>query len=282
MSDKISICGMAKNEDCYIEEWVNHYLALGVNHIFIYDNNDSPSKVMKSLECDQVTIIPVNGFETLKQLGYQSGAYIKCYRQHSQEYGWMGFFDIDEFFTINTVKPDNTSYTIGELLSLPKFNDADVLHTNWRYYGDNDLIYNDGRGVKERFINPAPIDVRYAQQFPENRHVKSFIRTNKPFVEINCHTGFYPNCVCKHIDGYNTDAYSCFNNYSYGTAQVSHYGTKTITEFIARKILNMHRASCGLLNNPEDRIKWFFNVNSHTPEKDAIANKVLEQWRKVH
>ena len=269
---------MAKNEDSYIEEWIQHYLTLGVDHLYIYDNNDTQSKLMKSLECDKITIIPLCGFESLKNIGYQAGAYIKCYQKYNKDYEWIGFFDIDEFFTINERPESGEPYMIGDYLSLSKFCDADVIHTNWRYYGDNDLIYNDGRGVKERFVNPAPLDVRYAQSFPENRYVKSFIRSKRPFQEINCHTGFFPNCVCKHVDGYKTDAYSCFNNYTFESAQVSHYGTKTITEFIARKILNMHRASCNLLNNPVDRMRWFFNVNKHSPEKDKIADFVLSKW----
>lgn len=35
---KTSICLLAKDEDLYIEEWVNHYINLGFEHIYIYDN----------------------------------------------------------------------------------------------------------------------------------------------------------------------------------------------------------------------------------------------------
>ena len=36
----VVVCAMAKNEHKYINEWVAHYLGLGVDKIYIYDNDD--------------------------------------------------------------------------------------------------------------------------------------------------------------------------------------------------------------------------------------------------
>ena len=36
---KIALVCIAKNEDDYIEEWVNYHLKLGFSKIFIYENN---------------------------------------------------------------------------------------------------------------------------------------------------------------------------------------------------------------------------------------------------
>ena len=38
---KVYVCALAKNEHLYINEWVNHYVKLGVDKIFIFDNDDS-------------------------------------------------------------------------------------------------------------------------------------------------------------------------------------------------------------------------------------------------
>ena len=42
---RIVICAMAKNEHRYINEWVKHYVDLGIDTIYLYDNDnlDTPS-----------------------------------------------------------------------------------------------------------------------------------------------------------------------------------------------------------------------------------------------
>ena len=37
---KICLCSIGKNENLYIEEFINYYKKLGYNKIFLYDNND--------------------------------------------------------------------------------------------------------------------------------------------------------------------------------------------------------------------------------------------------
>ena len=37
---KTALCAIAKNENLYIREWVEHYKNIGVSKIFLYDNND--------------------------------------------------------------------------------------------------------------------------------------------------------------------------------------------------------------------------------------------------
>ena len=37
---KIAVCTMGKTENLYAKEFINYYLKLGVNHIYILDDND--------------------------------------------------------------------------------------------------------------------------------------------------------------------------------------------------------------------------------------------------
>ena len=37
---EVVICAMAKNEHKYINEWVAHYVKLGIDKIYLYDNDD--------------------------------------------------------------------------------------------------------------------------------------------------------------------------------------------------------------------------------------------------
>ncbi|MHA4846221.1 glycosyltransferase family 2 protein [Flavitalea antarctica] len=38
---KVGICCIAKNEDRYLDEWVEHHLQIGVTRFYIYDNEST-------------------------------------------------------------------------------------------------------------------------------------------------------------------------------------------------------------------------------------------------
>ena len=42
---KICLCVIAKNENLYVKEYIEHYKKIGYNKIFIYDNNDKNGKI---------------------------------------------------------------------------------------------------------------------------------------------------------------------------------------------------------------------------------------------
>ena len=41
---KVCLCAIAKNENLYIREFIEHYKKIGYNNIFIYDNIDTKEK----------------------------------------------------------------------------------------------------------------------------------------------------------------------------------------------------------------------------------------------
>ena len=167
----IAVVAIAKNEELYIEEWFNAYRKIGVNHFYIFDNNDEGNTALAELvklnQYTDVSLIDVRGPEKLKKYGYQFGCYKMAYDQLSKDYDYMGFFDIDEFLYLN-------DKTIPDWLAEHKeFDDTDVIKFNWLYYGDNGLVHYDNRPVQERFKEPCPIDTKYAQNFPEDYYVKA-------------------------------------------------------------------------------------------------------------
>ena len=41
MKYKTIICAILKDETPYLEEWIKHHLAIGVEHFVLYDNNSA-------------------------------------------------------------------------------------------------------------------------------------------------------------------------------------------------------------------------------------------------
>ena len=56
---KTALVCIAKNEDHYIDEWIEYYLKLGIDHIFIYQNDWRYKKTTKYI--DKLTLIEFDG-----------------------------------------------------------------------------------------------------------------------------------------------------------------------------------------------------------------------------
>ena len=79
---RIVVCAMAKNEHKYINEWVKHYINLGFDELFIYDNDDLDKPYIKDFidtkYLDKVVIKNIRGQHRLKlQHDIYTGFYIK-------------------------------------------------------------------------------------------------------------------------------------------------------------------------------------------------------------
>lgn len=272
-NSKVAICAVAKDEGPYIKEWVGHYLGLGVSHIYIYDNNDADTADMELVAGPHVTVIPLRGQSALEAMGRQAGVYGDAYRRYGHLYGWMGFFDIDEFVDIDGMD-------IPTFLSQPLYAGTSVVRLHWRYYGDNGLVHYEDRPVQERFREPAPVDVKYADlRNAENRYVKSFARTGLPEMQADVHSPRYFGAACRDATGHFQYASRTVEDIVLASARVRHYGTKTIEEYIRRRIPNgvdsVNGAAGGATIPAKDRLDWFFNVNDVTEEKLAVIDEML-------
>ena len=268
-NNKVAVCCIAKNEDLYADEWLNHYRKLGVSHFYWLDNNDCKTEKIAEIENQKdVTVIPLNGINALVKIGHQKGAYQYVYDKYGKEYEWLGFLDLDEFVDI-----DN-NMTLPELLSQTMFKGTTSVSMHWRYYGDNGLVRYDERPLAERFKEAAPIDVKYATDKDENRYIKSFVRTMLP-VKCGVHTSKFYGSVNKLADGSIREPFEDIGEVNVNVARIKHYGTKTIEEYIKRKCLNINRAT-GLNSIPsKERLDWFFNVNEVTEEKLQVIREML-------
>ena len=264
---KVAVCAIGRLENRYAVEWVEHYNALGVDKIFIYDNNR-----VEDGELFQDVLQPYieAGFvEVVYFDGLQKDAYEKCYRDHSDEYEWIGFFDFDELVCIEKCN-DIHNFMDGY--------EADVVSLNWMTMTDSGLTHYDERPMAERFTQGT------GEDFEINRHVKSFVRSGINGISFNDpHIPNAPVLQCENVLHERIEQIPVQPKVIHGVAYIKHYNTKTAEEWAT---LKMRRLSpCGDKYNREMKAKnvdYFFSINERTPEKEEIlcVSKPKTQKRK--
>lgn len=122
---KIALVCIAKNEDYYIEEWVNYHLKMGFDNVIIYQNDwvcriDNPKVIKLTIDGDSQQLPAYNSF----------------INDYSNDYDWVAFFDVDEFLVLK--KHNN----IKELLN--NYSQHQGLGVNWVVFGNNNLEHFTG------------------------------------------------------------------------------------------------------------------------------------------
>jgi hypothetical protein len=94
---KVCICTIGKLENEYIREYVDYYKKLGVDKIYIYDNNEIDGESFETVLLDYISINYVN---IINYRGYIKSQYKmmnSCYKTNNMKYDWIMFYDMDEF-----------------------------------------------------------------------------------------------------------------------------------------------------------------------------------------
>lgn len=268
---KTLLCAIGRQENAYIREYVEHYKNLGFTNIVLYDNNYDGEEKFEDVIGDYIE----NGFVILKNYRNkkvcQLKAYNECYAEYGKDYDWIAFFDCDEFLTLTKKK------TIDEYLSAIYFNRYDMIHINWKCYGDSDLVRNDGRPLLERFTVPIPDDKKVAYNFPENNHIKSIVRGGlKKFeYKVNPHT---PQTIskCCNNRGIACNGASAFDKYNFDDAYIKHFSTKTIEEYCNKLKKDFPDGLWDFNKMGEHLLETrFFRYNKVTQEKLDVIKEVL-------
>ena len=269
---KIAIAAVAKNEELYIQEWIDAYKKLGVNHFFIFDNNDignnSLAKVLYSNS--DLNLIDVRGQEAFKSIGYQFGAYKYVYDNFKNDYDYIGFFDIDEFLHLYGM-------SIPEWLDKHKIlQNANVIKFNWIMYGDNNLVYYDDRPVQERFLIANPPEQCNIKNFPDTYHTKCLVKCEKELINGGPHNFILKDGISTNTIGNIIPSESPFSiPPTFKNGYIKHYSTKTIQEYLFKKCKNLIDATGGYISL-DDRLKSFFVTNIYTEEKQKCIDAFLK------
>lgn len=254
---QVVICALAKNEHLYINEWVKHYINLGIDHIYLYDNDneDSPyigNYIDEKLK-NKITIYNIRG---MKSKYLQHYIYNNFYHEHT--FDWVLFVDIDEFL----MGIDD----VHTFLSKDKFKNFEQIRVLWKLFGDDNVIKRDmSIGVKD-FFKEQKHDNKLEYQN------KSFIRGGLNIRIASCHyvkglkSCFPSGKECQSSELEITD-------YENESIYVNHYMTKTLAEFVKQKL----GRGDAVWDNRSIKLDYFWRINDKTEEKiQYLKNMGLE------
>ena len=91
---KICICTLAKQENLYIREYLDHYKNYGVNKIYLYDNNDINGEKFEDVINDYINsgFVELSNWRGRREI--QHAILNDCYRKHKDNYDWVMFSEI--------------------------------------------------------------------------------------------------------------------------------------------------------------------------------------------
>jgi hypothetical protein len=253
---KLSICGIAKNEQYGLREWVNYHRLVGVEHIYIYDN-DSTVPVRETLAqeiaAQYVTCIEFPGPSK------QMPAYNDCLRRFGGDSQWIAMIDCDEFLV-----PKKTDSVLDVL---DNFGNYSSLQVNWVIFGSSGHITRPTGLVIENYTHSSP------SSYKENLHTKAIIQPSKiqcagsnPHYFVPQH-GFF--AVGEDFAGI-PNAWSKTHNVE--TIQLNHYTIKSLEDFHAK----MAKGRADAAHLPTAQLHHFESIDSVCIEQDTSIFRFIE------
>ncbi len=256
------VIAMAKLENKYVREFVEYYKKIGLDKIYLADDNSLKSEKLSDVLQDYidegfVEIMDVRGKGYTQKLFFQNS--FKILRPKCK---WMLYFDIDEFLEFV-----NKNKTINNYLSEDKFNKCEVIKINWIMYVNEDLLYYDNRTLQERFTTPT-----YYEK--EVRTVKSIVKNDSrrnPWIKTVPHEPYKGLYSCNSIGDpspYNGGRiFPPILSYCY----IKHYYYKSVEEFAYK----LKKGFDGAPHNVEKKLKLYFQFNKYSKEKVELFEKIL-------
>ena len=257
MSLNVALVAIGRMENPYAVEFVEHYKNLGFAIIIIMDNNHDGEEHFEDVLQDYIDEGFVIVEDYRNQIKPQMRGYTEMYRKYKNDYDWIAFYDFDEFLFINGMNVSNW---------LEKFqSDCQEVLVNWMTMTDNNLVRYDSRPLVERFREVMTPDRPIQYSFPDNCHVKSIIRGG-----LDIAFGGNPHVPDTPLVAYNASGIRCQNSpfqpIDWSTAHLRHFTTKTIEEWMTRKMKvgTPDREPSAFLPFYKDR---FFQINQMTEDK---------------
>ena len=266
---KVCLCIIGKNENLYINEFIDYYKNIGYNHIYLYDNNDINDEKFEDEIKDEinngfVSLIDYRGYRGIN-INPQLNAYKDCYKKNNKKYHWLSFFDIDEYLQL--VPAD---LKIQQFLSNKRFKNCQNIKLNRLYYKSNNAIYYENKPLQKR-LNIPDAQINYG--------IKSTVRGNlsKNYWERapTPHSSSIKVKCCSSSGKYVNYSSVANKPADFKYAYLKHFQEKSFEEYCLK--IKRGRPIKELQRNKfkEDAIKNLIENNKNNKEKMNIIKRIF-------
>jgi hypothetical protein len=265
------ICTIARLENKYIRDWVSYHLAIGFDHITLYDNNHEGEDNFYDAIPEYIDNGLVDILNVRDKKNIQNACYNEYIEKYAPSYDWNAIIDADEYITLN-----NKFHNVKEWLSQEKFNDADTIHINWMIYCDGNIHADYSKPLPLR-CRPYNLDTCDTYNFPENFHIKTLVNGKSQLLGVskflNPHFIAMPsNSICYDDCGDKIENNSPFHSYSFKECWIRHFNMKSLEEFIAYKVKRGFPDGA-----PANSVERWFKINGKTEEGIELYKKMCEK-----
>ncbi len=237
-----SICLLIKDENEYLIEWITWHLNIGIEHLYIYDNDSQTpvSETIKELPKEmqnKITVIDWSG--THEHM--QHDCYYHCLKTYGEDSTWIAFLDSDEFIRLTGDNPSDINTFLHD------YEEYGALYMCWIMYNANGQKQKENLPVKERFtkIVTDHKELGFGKLFVKPTRVKKML-VHMAILKVGSETV---------NENFETQIGTFQRNISYDKIAVDHYYTKSYEEWCSK----MLRGSC----DPKYHRKYdeFFKYN---------------------
>ena len=216
-SAEVILCSIVKNEQPYIDEWLQYHKYLGFDRAQLYDNADNASTYLASLPEVYGNFVRV---EHLPGLGQQKDAYLRCMHEHENSNTWGAFMDIDEFIVLR--KHTNIKALLHDLAP-----DGGSVVLGWSIFGSSGAVTREPGPVVSRFVMTSEKPDKHIKTIAYLPHARDpiihnvLMKTGHPTVDQH---GRAVSCESPWVDDNDR-----------AVAHINHYYTKSWQEFQAKR-----------------------------------------------
>lgn len=276
---KFALCSIAGKENLYIREWVEHHIRCGFDNIIIYTTvpEENPKAVLFDYIMKGIVKIipwyyqvPKDGFF---QDAVQCPAYNDCLDNYGKDFDWIAFFDIDEFLEVDC---GNIHLWFN---SMQQYTQFDVVLVHWYTMNGDGKLYYENKPVQERFTyhnnynwgsDNITVDCIF-KSIVNTKTTHRFISSpHKPYGVSGREKDQLQVCSTEGIMVYGFFTYA-LPWFVHSHARLKHYITKSLTEYLNRKLDQVAWEKSGMAN-PDVIKKQFIEANEWTPTHELIFN----------
>ncbi len=209
---KTTTCTVIKDEQQYLEEWINYNLNLGFDEIWLFEDDGS---IPHNDICDKYPQVHLN---KLSDIGVTTSKQINTWNyfisNYKEEFDWVAFIDIDEFIMFEE------GWNLQKLLN--EYKTEGGIYLFWQMFNASGHIDNPHTPILSTYTNKCDI----INQDSERWHFKSLVNLK---VEGQL---FITNHECLYgvsTNGLKTRQYVCYEK-----AWINHYFSRSWEEWCDR------------------------------------------------